>query len=195
MNRTALFLLLSLLVLAACVGTSSETAVATGVASTLEAQVVQTAVVATQRALDTPTPEPEVLCYVEAEEYLNSLIGLSDRWFDAVEIADSTSRIALSGPVGELQAIRREIGVVEGPDCAAKAGLALYNHTDHVIDGFLLFMQEEPDSTIEAAFDEAGVWIEKYYKELDTLLAETIKATREAHEATREAEATPTKTN
>lgn len=194
-DRIALFLLVSLIILAACGGASSEAAIATGVAATLEAQVVQTAIVATQRALDTPTPEPEVLCFNEAEEYLDFLSDWLVRWEDTVEIASSTSRIALAGPVGELQGLRREIGDLEGPACAKLAGVALYGHADGTINAFLLFMQEESDDEVGAAFDEAIGWLETYRDTVDSIAQETVKATRQAQEATREAGVTPTETD
>lgn len=194
MNRTIIFLLFCLVTLAACGGASSEAAIATGIAATLEAQIVQTAVVATQRALDTPTPEPEVLCFDQAEAYLDDLNDLLDRWSDAFEIASSTSRISLAQPVGELQAIRREIGELEGPDCAQAAGVALYGYTDGIINGFLLFMQQESDDEVSAAFDEASGWLEMYQDEVDSIHKETVEATRQAQAATREAGATPTLT-
>ena len=185
-------LALALLALAACGGASPDTAIATGVAATLEAQAIQTAVQATQRALDTPTPESQQLCADQAADYLADLETLRGRWLDALEIADSTARISLAGPVGELQAIRREIGALEGPACAQVAGAALYIHSEAVIDGFLLFMQDEPESQINAKFDEAFTALELYQDALGDIEAEVAQATRTAAAATRAAQATPT---
>jgi|CXWK01.1.fsa_nt_gi hypothetical protein len=184
--------LLSLLALAACGGASPDAAIATGVAATLEAQAIQTAVQATQRAQNTPTPEPQQLYADQAADYLAELAALRQRWLDALEIADSTARISLAGPVGELQAIRREIGALEGPACAQGAGAALYIHSEAVIDGFLLFMQDEPESQINAKFDEALTALELYDAALGDIRAEVAQATRTAAAATRTARATPT---
>lgn len=192
MKHLILILALTLVALAACGGASPDTAIATGVAATLEAQAIQTAVQATQRALDTPTPQPQQLCADQAVDYLADLKTLQARWMDALEIADSTSRISLAGPVGELQAIRREIGALEGPDCARAAGAALYIHSEAVIDGFLLFMQDEPESQIDAKFEEAFTALELYQEALADIEAEVVQATRTAAAATRAARATPT---
>lgn len=192
MKHLILVLSLTLLVLAACAGSSPEAAIATGVAATLEAQVVETAVVATRRALDTPTPEPQLLCADQAADYLAELDDLRARWMDALEIADSTARMSLAGPVGELQDIRREIGALEGPECARMAGAALYMHADAAIDGFLLFMQDEPESQIDAKFDEAFDALDVYNSALDEIAAEVVQATRAATQATRAARATAT---
>ena len=188
-------LALTLLALAACGGASPDAAIATGVAATVEAQAIQSAIQATQRALDTPTPEPELLCADQAAGYLDELDALRERWMDAFEIANSTARMSLAGPVGELQAIRREIDALEGPACARMAGRALYDHTESVIDGFLLFMQDEPESAVNAKFDAAIVAIDRYYSALDTIEAEVAKSTRTAADATRAAAATATPRN
>ena len=195
MKRSVPFLLIFLFTLVAC-GGSSEAAIATGVAATLEANVVQTAVVATQRALDTPTPELQVLCAEQAKEYLEELERLEEQWFDAVEVADSTSRISLSGPVGELQTIKREIEELEGPECASGAGNALFRHAEYVIEGFLLFMQDEPESLIESEFNKATTSLEAYYNALEFIIVEEpAEATRASESATRDANATATATS
>jgi hypothetical protein len=155
-------------------------AIATAVAGTTEAQIVQTGVAATQEAAFTPTPEPELLCVDIATGYLDETELLLDRWFDAVEIADSTARMSLSGPVGELQAIRRELTALEAPTCAASIERSLRNMMDNTIDGFLLFMQDEPDSEISAAFNRAGAAGDNYIAALERLTDEVVEATREA---------------
>lgn len=127
-----------------------------------------------------------MLCADQAADYLAELDDLHARWMDALEIADSTARISLAGPVGELQAIRREIGALVGPECAAMAGVALYMHADAVIEGFLLFMQDEPESRVSAKFDEAFDALEMYNDTRDEIAAEVAQATRAA-----EATATP----
>jgi hypothetical protein len=187
-----LIVILALLALAGCDGASPDTAIATGVAATLEAHAIQTAVQATQRALDTPTPEPQHLCADQAADYLAELTALRGRWLDAFDVANSTARMSLAGPVGELQAIRREIGALEGPACAQAAGAALYVHSTDVIDAFLLFMQDEPESQIDAKFDDAFAALQLYDDSLADIEAEVTQATRTAAAATRAARATPT---
>jgi hypothetical protein len=72
--------------------------------------------------------------------------------------------------------------------------VALYGYTDGIINGFLLFMQQESDDEVSAAFDEASGWLEMYQDEVDSIRKETVEATRQSQSATREAGATPTLT-
>lgn len=165
------------LVLPAC-SPSPDTAIATAVAGTVQAQFVQTDAVATQVPTTTPTPEvtttptPEILCVDIAVDYLLTADDLLDRWDDAVAVADSTGRIALSGPVAELQALRREAATLEPPPCVADAHLALGEMMDHTIEGFLLFMRQESDSVVSAEIKHAGEAADRYRESINTLIAE-----------------------
>lgn len=145
----------------ACSSTN-ESAIATAVFGTTEAQqVAQVEPSSTPVPIDTatpaltPTPTAEPLCVDLALEYLLTAEDLLDRWDDAVAIADSTGRIALAGPVGELQTIRRELGNLDPPECAATVHNTAVDMMENTIDGFLLFMQQESDSQVNSAFDEA----------------------------------------
>lgn len=57
----------------------------------------------------------------DSEEIAENLEEIAERWDDAIDIASSTSRIALSGPVSDLQEIRRETRQQEWPECARAA--------------------------------------------------------------------------
>lgn len=75
--------------------------------------------------------------YAKAADALNSA---RTRWVDAVRVADATSRVSLSGPVSNLQAIRRETDALLLPDCLAASRQKLTEGMQHQIDGFLTFM-------------------------------------------------------
>jgi hypothetical protein len=62
------------------------------------------------------------------------------RWGDAVALVDSTPRIALSGPVGQLQQIRRDVEAAQWPLCARRAADLLVQGMDSEIDGYLGLM-------------------------------------------------------
>ena len=178
-SRRFIVLLLLLLTVIGC-SKDPNIAIETAVAGTMEAQVVQTGVAATQEAAYTPTPPPEVLCIDLAEDFLDESGELFDRWFDAIEIADSTPRMSLAGPVGELQAIRREAENLDYPNCAVRVRRLLISVMDHSIEGYLLFMRDEAESRITAEFTQASNAAEGYVEAIGDLRAEAAKATREA---------------
>jgi hypothetical protein len=165
-------------------------AVETAIAGTSEADAIQTAVVATQEAAYTPTPPPQLVCAEIADDYIEEVSTILARWSDALEIASSTPRVSLANPLAELQTIRREFSAMEPPPCIEGAAQALMRSMDHVVEGFLLFMQQEPESRVNAEFDEAAGDMDAFS---DLMLGIKAEATRVF--ATREAEGTPTPTD
>lgn len=140
-----------------------DSAVATAVVETAAAESVQTAVVATQEAAFTSTPQPRQLtCAEQASDFLSPLGGILGRWQDAIEIANSTARVSLDGPVANLQAIRREVDELEAPSCASQAKSALISSMDHVIEGFLTFMQDPDDDRISDEFADAAAAMDDF---------------------------------
>lgn len=83
-------------------------------------------------------------------------------------------------------------GRIIGLSRLAGPGVALYMHADAVVEGFLLFMQQEPDSYVSNKFDTAFTALERYDEALDDIRAEVAQATRAAAQATRAAKATAT---
>jgi hypothetical protein len=80
-----------------------------------------------------PTPTPEPPCDTS---------GLSQNaleWSDAVQVASSTGRIALSAPIATLQRIRRETMAREVPECAIVAKDMLVHSMEGTVQGFLRF--------------------------------------------------------
>jgi hypothetical protein len=74
---------------------------------------------------------------------VDAVRSLFDEWNDASQVASSTARIALSGPVSELQALRRQAEALDVPLCAERAQAALLKHMDGMIESYLLFMRQE----------------------------------------------------
>lgn len=69
---------------------------------------------------------------------------LDEEWIPALRVAEATARISLSGPVQNLQAIRRKISAMPEGTCGRVGKRELLEYTDIVIDRFLAFMQDSP---------------------------------------------------
>ncbi|ENW23332.1 hypothetical protein F925_02290 [Acinetobacter lwoffii NCTC 5866 = CIP 64.10 = NIPH 512] len=91
--------------------------------------------------------------YLEAKKVVESpeiskdgrafYVDLAGRWGDAFKVANSTSRIALSQPVKDMQQIKRDLeGRATETACEAKLKQELLKSYDFAIDGFLQFMQK-----------------------------------------------------
>ena len=107
------------------------------------------------RPSDTPTPpRASAVCQSLTQDYLADIQPLLEDWQDTVEVANSTSRIALSPVVQDMQAIRRDIADVPVPDCAQNASGLLMIGLGDVIDSFLDFMGDsETDLAIALKMD------------------------------------------
>lgn len=64
------------------------------------------------------------------------------KWVDASKLAASTSRVALSGPVGNLQNLQREITGLAVPVCLIGVRDNLALAVKYEIDRFLIFMTD-----------------------------------------------------
>jgi hypothetical protein len=68
---------------------------------------------------------------------------LASKWSDAIKVASSTSRIALSQPVKDMQYVKRSlVDKQTSTYCEAKMKEELIKSYDYAIDGFLQFMQK-----------------------------------------------------
>lgn len=93
----------------------------------------------------TPTPEP---CHIQAETFIQNVDNLLSR-FDDVELrAESTSRIALSPVVGDMQSLRQEAEALEPPACAERTHELLGEYMQLVIEGYLAFMAQESETSV-----------------------------------------------
>lgn len=91
---------------------------------------------------------------------------LHDDFKDYREIASSTGRIALTGPVTELQNIKKETQSLVVPACLVQAQTLLVNSMDADITGFLFFMAQEKDELILLKMDAAADWRTQFYEEI-----------------------------
>jgi len=136
--------------------------------------------------IDTPTPRPtstpttpkvSALCQSQTQDYLAQIQPLLEEWDDAVEVANSTARIALSPLVSDMKRIQREVETVGPPDCARDAHVLLTGGMDNVIDAFLAFMTEESDAVVSLHFSSGYDHMTRGLEELTALAEGRIPAT------------------
>jgi len=98
------------------------------------------------------------------KEYYDLFESYSGAWDDAKAIANSTSRIGLAGPVGELQNLRREWKSVEVPEGLEKFHNKILDYEESTIEGFLAFMSDKPDDTVSRHFETASNYLKEAFK-------------------------------
>ena len=77
---------------------------------------------------------------MEYEKAKMSLAGIYARWNDTLKLADTTARIALAGPVGNMQGIKRETESLMVPACLVEPKNKMAEGMNKMIDGFIQFM-------------------------------------------------------
>ena len=104
-----------------------------------------------------PTPTPTPGCASDAvTAYLDDLNVLTSEWDDAVAVAGNTGRGMLSPVVQDMQRIRRGVNELETPCAEADAVRdVVAEWMGHIIDGYLSFMAQESDGTVEQHFGKA----------------------------------------
>lgn len=101
---------------------------------------------------------------------LKDLDALVARWNDANKVAGATGRIALSGPVSTMQAIKQEADKIEAPACLDSGDVALRKSMDATVQGYLVFMKNELSmgSTLaQPSFEEAAKHMRSYQDSRD----------------------------
>lgn len=124
--------------------------------------------------------------------YAEEMDDIIARWDDALDVALSTSRMSLDGPIGELQGIKREADRLDAPECIADSHASFVDGLDVYI-GFMLDFLADADATPdEDEINRANLQmltvlaaIESYEEDPEAFFASLKEA---AEEATREAE-------
>lgn len=98
-----------------------------------------------------------------------NLEDIAERWDDAMDVAGSSSRIALAGPVSELQSIRRETRTQDWPECGQEAQQELVGWMDESINALIAFMGQDDDATVEEHLKNARVHQENFFDALEDL--------------------------
>ena len=84
-------------------------------------------------------PDPALSGPPQAEP----LLDLYRRWIDAERLAFATGRIALAGPISQLQQLQREARATMVADCMAPAQASLIELIGQSTDAILRFMGKE----------------------------------------------------
>ena len=104
---------------------------------------------------------------------LVELQALESKWVDALRVAKATSRIALSGPIAQLQAIRRDAEAVVVSECLTDAKSSLRNHMDATINAFLAFMAKN-ESEAQSELQRASIAILDYERSRGSCASDSI---------------------
>lgn len=113
-----------------------------------------------------PTQTPDPCSASELVKYAEAIEDVSRRFDDAYNLANNTSRMSLSPVIGDLQEIRRDAQDLDVPRCALDTKTNLVNYMDAIIDAFLAFLAQEPDSVVSGRFSTASNYYGKYLKAL-----------------------------
>ena len=120
-------------------------------------------------ATATPTPVPTAeACSVQAKTFVEETELFFAEWDDTNKLAGSTARMSLAPVIAQLQDIRRRVEDVTYPQCASGVRQLMLDYMDGTIEGYLAFLSQESDSTVQARFDEASEafdqWMAQYTK-------------------------------
>lgn len=99
------------------------------------------------------------------------LLDIVNKWHDAYQLASSASRISLAAPVQSLQAIKRDTESLDVPKCLTAARGYLSDHMNASITGFLDFMAQKSDGTVQSDFDKASAALSEYTDEMKRIAA------------------------
>lgn len=104
-----------------------------------------------------PIPTRVVVNCAQADTntYIKATDNLMREWDDAIQLAASTSRIALSPAVNSLQTLRRDASDISVPQCAEYLQEIQATFMEYEIQSFLLFMQEADDTQVQGPVNGA----------------------------------------
>jgi hypothetical protein len=91
----------------------------------------------------------------------------ADEFDDALTVASSTARISLSGPVAQLQTIRRETDNIAVPACLQTAKNLTVSGMQSYIDSLISFMGEVDDFTVNAQMTQGNNYLSQAVAELE----------------------------
>lgn len=123
----------------------------------------------------TPVPTAES-CFAQAQFFFMDAARLLDEWNDANDLASSTPRMSLGPAVAELQRIQRDTDNLYFPQCAYAAHSQLVAGMESAVEGYLAFLAQEPDATVEEHFEDAALNFENYTQTLQRIQAEATPA-------------------
>lgn len=108
----------------------------------------------------------------DVEGYRETVDPYLEDWDDTNAIASSTARINLSGPVGEMQDIKRDVEDLEVDPCLEDAHADLVTYMERTIDAYIAFMSNEDDELIQMTMETAESYLLRYDRALRDLQEE-----------------------
>lgn len=93
----------------------------------------------------------------------------TEKFSDAFKIAQSTPRISLSGPISDLQEIKRATDDVPVPACLEHAKELLVGGMQTSIDGSIAFMGQAAETEVSSLFLDAAQQTATATDELKTI--------------------------
>jgi uncharacterized membrane-anchored protein YhcB (DUF1043 family) len=103
-----------------------------------------------------------VSCNDQTRVYQDEIHSLSNEWDQANKLANSTPRIQLATVIQTLQVARNKVDNLQTPACAQKAQQLLLNYMDETIDGYMSFMADDQDATVQAHFTKASLLFDQW---------------------------------
>jgi len=113
--------------------------------------------------------DSSALCASQTESYIRDIDPLVDEFLDTWQVAESTSRIALSPLVRDMQRAHRELQDVAPPECAEDGSNRLILGVGSIIDGFIAFMGEEDDAAVSRKVERGADLMDSGMSELADL--------------------------
>lgn len=97
---------------------------------------------------------------------VDDMTKIMEEWTDAIQIAESTPRINLTGPIQELQTIKRKAHFIKVPDCMVEPKKSLILSMENAIEAFIIFMADSDENRTDALFDQAKTNLSTYTTQL-----------------------------
>lgn len=104
------------------------------------------------------------------DQAIEALSSNNDDFWKTTQLASSTSRIALSGPVQHLQEINQQTEDLSVPTCLEEAKQSYSRSQQETIEGFLAFMAEESDALVESKLHNATTYLGTYQLQIETVM-------------------------
>ena len=101
-----------------------------------------------------------VLC--DKGKYHDTMKPLLQKWDDAITLANQTPRMQLAAQIQNLQSIRREVAAVEVQSCLQDTHAILLRAMDLQINGFLSFLAQDPDASVQNYFNQADRTLQEW---------------------------------
>jgi len=95
-------------------------------------------------------------CYQLTQDYRTQVEELAQDWDDINKLAGNTPRMQLAILISKMQDVRTEFNNLDVPDCANETQSLMLNYMDATIDGYMSFLADEDDYTVQKHFGSAS---------------------------------------